>query len=117
MPTPRPFITYRDLYDRRPGAEEMHKLLRGLNSFNTVLLLTRLNTMFRHASVSPVKQDSTSFQMFFGQHFLDEETLQRLQQRFGTQNAVYRPLFQSRIGMSADERGEQRSLTRHCNFW
>jgi hypothetical protein len=92
MPTPRAFITYRDLYDRRPSAEELHELLKGLNAFNTVLLLTRLNTMFRHASVSPEKRDSTSFQMFFGQHFLDTETQQRLQQRFGAQNAVHRPL-------------------------
>jgi len=92
MPTPRAFITYRDLYDRRPTAEELHELLRGLNAFNTVLLLTRLNTMFRHASVSLVEQDSASLQMFFGQHFLDAETRQRLQQRFGAQNAAHRPL-------------------------
>jgi hypothetical protein len=60
MPTPRAFITYRDLYDRRPSAEELQELLKGLNAFNTVLLLTRLSTMFRHASVSVAKQDSTS---------------------------------------------------------
>src|SRR5258707_1247349 len=92
MPVAKVYITYSELYDRRPSADELHALLKGLDAFNTVVFLSRMNTMLRHAALSPNKQDSGSFQRWFAMVFFDEETKQRIEKRFGRENADRRPI-------------------------
>jgi hypothetical protein len=92
MPTAKVYITYSELYDRRPSADELCELLRGLNSFHTVVLLLRVSTMLRHAAISPNKQDGESFQLWFAGAFLDQDTKLRIEGRFGRQNADHRPI-------------------------
>jgi hypothetical protein len=95
MPTARIYIRYSDLYDCRPNADQLRELLRGLNAFSTVLLLSRVSTMLRHAALSPNKQDSGSLQRWFAMAFLDKDTKMRIERRFGSQNAAHRPVCHS----------------------
>ena len=95
MPTAIIYIRYSDLYDRRPTADELRELLRGLNAFNAVVLLSRFSTMLRHAALSPNKKDKGEFQRGFAMAFLDEDTKLRMERRFGSQNAGQRPICHS----------------------
>lgn len=92
MPIAKIFITYTELYDRRPSVQELHALLKDLNAFNTVIFLSRMNTMLRHAALSPNKKDSGSFQKWFAMVFFDEETKGRIEKRFGRENTDRRPI-------------------------
>jgi hypothetical protein len=91
MPTAKVYITYSELYDRRPTADEMHALLKGLNAFHTIVFLSRMSTMLRHAALSPNQQDVGSFQRWFAMVFFDEETKVRIEGRFGREQADRRP--------------------------
>jgi hypothetical protein len=92
MPVAKVYITYSELYDRRPTAEEMHALLKGLNAFHTVVFLSRICTMLRHAALSLNKQDAGSFQRWFAMVFFDDETKGRIEKRFGSEQADRRPI-------------------------
>lgn len=90
------YFTYRELFDRLPSKEELDSLIKGLNAFNTVLLTARLNTMLRHATSSRNPQDTKAyenFQFWFAAAFLDADTKQRLESRFGEENLTRRPVF------------------------
>jgi len=95
MPKPATYITFRELFDRLPTKEELNATMKGLNAFNTVLLTSRLNTMFRHSMWTKNPQDVNSiekFQRWFALVFFDQETKQRLESRFGEQNPLRRPV-------------------------
>jgi hypothetical protein len=69
---------------------------KGLNGFNTVLLTARLSAMFRHSTWTQNPKDAKAlekFQYWFASAFLDLETKQRLESRFGAQNPARRPVF------------------------
>jgi len=90
------YFTYRELFDRLPTKEELDGIIKGLNAFNTVLLTARLNTMLRHATWSRNPQDKKAFenfQLWFAAAFLDMDTKQRLESRFGNQDLTRRPVF------------------------
>jgi hypothetical protein len=90
------YFTYRELFDRLPTKAELDGIIKGLNAFNTVLLTARLNTMLRHATWSRNPQDKRAlenFQLWFAGAFLDVDTKQRLQSRFGQENMTRRPVF------------------------
>jgi len=96
MPTPATYFTYRELFDRIPTKEELVSIVRGLNPFHTALLTARLSAMFRHSLWSKHPQDAKSvekFQYWFATVFLDLETRQRLEARFGNQDPARRPVF------------------------
>jgi hypothetical protein len=96
MPKPAAYFTYRELFDRLPTKEELGKIIKGLNGFNTVLLTARLSAMFRHATWSQHPQDAKAlekFQYWFSAALLDMETKLRLESRFGAQNPARRPVF------------------------
>jgi hypothetical protein len=96
MPKPAAYFTYRELFDRRPTKEELGSIIKGLNGFHTVLLAARLSAMFRHSTWSQHPQDAKApekFQYWFAATFLDLETKQRLESRFGEQNPTRRPVF------------------------
>lgn len=96
MPGLATYFTYRELFDRLPAKEELEGIIKGLNAFNTVLLTARLNTMLRHATLSQNPQDTKAyenFQFWFAAVFLDLDTKQRLEARFGDQNLTRRPVF------------------------
>ncbi len=95
MTTPSTYFTYRELFDRAPTQDELVGIMKGLNAFRTVLLTSRLNTIFRHSVWSSHPEDSTAperFQIWFATVFFDEETKQRLEPRFGDQNPTRRPV-------------------------
>jgi len=95
MPKPATYITFRELFDRQPTKEELNSIMKGLNAFNTVLLTSRLNTMFRHSVWTKNPEDENSiekFQRWFALVFFDQETRQRLESRFGEQNPLRRPV-------------------------
>src|SRR5580704_423340 len=96
MPKPATYFTFRELFDRLPTKEELVSIVKGLNAFNTVLLTARLSTMFRHSTWSKNPQDAKAlekFQYWFAAAFLDTETKQRLEARFGAENPARRPVF------------------------
>lgn len=96
MPKPATYFTFRELFDRLPTKEELVSTVKGLNAFNTVLLTARLNAMFRHSTWTKNPQDVNAletFQYWFAAAFLDTETKQRLESRFGAQNPARRPVF------------------------
>jgi hypothetical protein len=95
MPTPSTYFTYRELFDRVSTQDELVSIVKGLNAFNTVLLTSRLNTIFRHSVWSSHPEDSNAlnrFQIWFATVFFDTETKQRLEQRFGDQSPTRRPV-------------------------
>jgi hypothetical protein len=96
MPKPATYLTYRELFDRLPTKQELVNVIKGLNAFNTVLLTARLSAMFRHSTWSQNPLDEKAlekFQCWFAATFLDMETKQRLESRFGAQNPARRPVF------------------------
>jgi hypothetical protein len=96
MPKPSTYFTYRELFDRPPTKEELDGLIKGLNAFHTVLLTTRVSAMFRFAVWSLKPEDAKAlekFQYWLAAAFLDLETKQRLESRFGAENPARRPVF------------------------
>jgi hypothetical protein len=96
VPKPVRYFTYRELFDRLPTKEELVGIVRGLNGFHTVLLTARASAMFRFAIWSRNPQDAKAlekFQYWLAAAFLDFETKQRLESRFGAQNPADRPVF------------------------
>jgi hypothetical protein len=95
MPKPATYITFRELFDRLPTKEELNAIIQGLNAFNTALLTSRLNTMFRHSVWTANPQDVNSienFQRWFAMTFFDRDTKQRLESRLGEKNPLRRPV-------------------------
>lgn len=96
MPEPGAYFTYRELFDRLPTKDELSSIVRSLDPVNAVVLTARLNAMFRHATWSQHPQDAKAmekFQYWFASAFLDLDTKQRLESRFGDQNPARRPVF------------------------
>jgi hypothetical protein len=96
MLKPTTYLTYRELFDRLPTKEELGSMIKGFNGFHTVLLTARLSAMFRHSMWTQNPQDAKArekFQLWFAATFLDMETKQRLESRFGAQNPAHRPGF------------------------
>jgi hypothetical protein len=96
MPKPAAYITYRDLFDRAPSKSELDTVITSINAYHTALLTARMSAMFRHAVWSQHPQDTKAmerFQYWFAAGFLDLETKQRLEARFGPQNPARRPVF------------------------
>jgi hypothetical protein len=96
MLKPATYFTYRELFDRLPTREELVSLFKGLNAFNTVVLTSRLSAMYRHSVWSKHPEDARAlenFQYWFATVFLDLETKQRLESRFGEKNPAQRPVF------------------------
>jgi hypothetical protein len=86
------YITYEELFDRYPDVEELKNLFVGLNPSHTVLLLSRLSTMFRHSVSKQDPSEQFKFQAWFVNNFFDEETKKRLLDRFGNQHPQRRPV-------------------------
>ena len=89
---PAKYITYRELFDRVPTIDEIQTIVKSLNAFSTVLLCSRLSTMFRHAVMSEDENTLTQFQQWFAAAFFDAVTFQRLNSRFGNQESQKRPV-------------------------
>ncbi|MGC0777451.1 MAG: hypothetical protein WCD68_09615, partial [Candidatus Acidiferrum sp.] len=89
---PAEYITYRELFDRLPTTTEVTDIFAGLNAFSTVLLASRLNTMFRQSISSENDRELAEFQEWFAAAFFDNDTRQRLAARFATQDPERRPV-------------------------
>ena len=87
------YISYSEIYDRRPDASEVVGLLHGLNRLHTVLLMSRVNAHLRHAMQSPGRDELNWVQGFLVGNFVDDPTLARLRERFPETVMRDRPLF------------------------
>ena len=75
------YITYSELFDRRPAWEEVVGILASMDRLNTALLLSRVNTHLRHAFQEPERKNLRWCQMFLVRNFIDDSTWRRLQER------------------------------------
>ncbi|MGA9055920.1 MAG: hypothetical protein WB763_05350 [Terriglobia bacterium] len=87
------YITYSELFDRRPTWEEIVAKLQNLSPLQTVLMMSRINTHIRHAFEEPGRKSVGWLQGFLVRNFVDDAALARLRERFPTTRMEDRPLF------------------------
>lgn len=85
------YFCYSDVFDRRPALDEIIGLLRDLEPTETAAFLCRM-----HAEIRLVEKEREPFakvQQMLASAFLDQETVDRFKQRFGTVHLADRPVF------------------------
>jgi hypothetical protein len=87
------YLTYSEVFDRNPELSEIHSLVSGLEVTESIAVICQLNAELRLAkrereSLAKVQNEWAAF-------LLDDETIQRLKQRFGREHLSERPLFHS----------------------
>ena len=90
------YLTYRELFDRRPLNDEVFRAIESMHSFHTVLFASRLNALFRHSNwnaLSKSDQAPERFQYWAASVLLDRETKQTLEYRLGSQSIEGRPFI------------------------
>jgi hypothetical protein len=87
------YITYSEVYDRKPTTPDVIGLLEGLSRLHTFLLMSRVNTGLRHALQSPGREELNWIQGFLVRNFVDNPTFDRLRQRFPNAQMRDRPIF------------------------
>jgi hypothetical protein len=87
------YILYSELFDRKPEWADVVRILHGLNRLHTVLLMSRINTHLRHALDSPGPEALNRVQGFLTRNFIDDLTLERLQERFPNVQMRDQPIF------------------------
>jgi hypothetical protein len=90
------YLTYRELFDRTPLAEEVFNAIESMQSFHTVLFTARLNALFRHSNWNAHLNGQHAperLQYWAASVLLDRETKQRLEFRLGSHCIEGRPFI------------------------
>lgn len=87
------YITYSELFDRRPSLAEVEEIFAPLNLVHTTVLLSRMSIHLRHGFQRPSTQGIAWVQRFLFHNFTDLETFNRLQSRFAASRFEDRPIF------------------------
>lgn len=87
------YITYFELFDRRPSLDEVEEIFAPLNMVHTTVLLSRISIHLRHGLQGRSTQGIAWVQRFLFHNFTDVETFNRLQSRFAASRFEDRPVF------------------------
>ena len=87
------YITYSELFDRRPSLGEVEEILAPLNLVHTTVLLSRVSAHLRHGLQGRSGKGIAWVQGFLLANFTDVETFGRLQERFAGSRLEDRPAF------------------------
>ncbi len=85
------YLMYREVFDRTPEYSELPPLVADLEVAETSSFLCQLNTELRLAARE--REALAKVQTEWAAGLLDDETIQRLKQRFGREHLADRPLF------------------------
>jgi hypothetical protein len=87
------YITYSELFDRSPSRDEIIEILKNLPMRNAAIALIRMNMALRFVFQEPDRPNFRRLQQMFMDGFLNDETFQRLKERFASVSPEDRPLF------------------------
>ena len=87
------YITYSELFDRRPTWDEVTSLLKELPVLDALANIARINLSLRYALQEHNRPNWGRLQQTLVAHFVNDDTFKRLQERFAHVSTDDRPIF------------------------
>ncbi len=87
------YVTYSELFGRRPSLDEVEEILAPLNLLHTALLLSRMSLHLRLSFQVSGTQEIARVQGFLLHNFTDDETFAHFQQKLAGSRLEDRPAF------------------------
>src|SRR5712691_3627043 len=85
------YFLYKDVFDRRPALSELRSSLRDLDRAEALALLCQINADLRLSKRE--KERAGKLQQELAGSLLDDETVARFKERFGSVHMADRPVF------------------------